>query len=319
MRAAWSRAAVVLMALSPAAAYAAGIDIRHEPLDCVPSDQYIRIAAQGSPPDQVKSAELQFRVDSGGAWYSTPMTEKDAEWSATLPRPSRSLGRFEYRVRMTSADPVTTETPPATVSVRDDPAACASAGLSSVSSSIVVRVPPGAPVVPPVPAGFSPTGVVVAQEREPAKSKRTPMLVGGVAVAGVIAGALAAGAPGTAPSALDIPSFSFDGTSPNPDTTLSVRSRLSVFVRMSREPEQPLTFAWRFDLRSAEPSGAVCVYMSDVFNGAQRPVSLTLTAPLVLTGACGDRFSVSVGRLWILIRDEIVLDVTMRLPFRFEP
>jgi len=59
--------------------------------------------------------------------------------------------------------------------------------------------------------------------------------------------------------------------------------------------------------------------MGDVFRGAQSPPDLALTAPLVPTGLCGERFGVYGCRLTIDVRAMRVLDTTFGFPFLFEP
>jgi hypothetical protein len=311
-----------VLAIWSSAARAGTIEIQHDPLACVPLDRYARISARGAPADQVASAELQFRANGGGAWYSIRMTSQAGDWSAVLPRPTASLGGFEYRLVMASKTLEPAAAGPYSVRVSGGADACVVPAESSLSSSIVVGVPAGAPVVPPVPEGFSPAGAVAAQERERAgsRSKRTPLILAGLGLAGGAAAIAVAAGSGTAQPALDIPSFAFDGASPNPDSVLSLsRGSLQVFVRMSHEPEQPLTFIWRLDLRSAAPGAPLCLYMTDVFVGAQRPTRLVLTAPLNNSGACGDRFEVEVGRLTIGVRNQPVLDATLALPYKVEP
>ena len=322
MRNAWIGAVpAVVLALSASVAHAGGVEIRHDPVACVPLDRYARLSAKGIPAGQVASAELQFRVDPAGAWYSVLMKAEGDEWSAVLPRPTGPLDRFEYRVVMTSRDVQTAATEPFPVRVSADPTECAGPAESSVRSSIVVRVPAGAPVVPPVPPGFSPTGVVA--EVQPSGSGKKVMILAGVGLAGaagVVAATAASGSP-EQDSSTDqgIPDFSLERTSPNPGSVLSLsRSTLTLFVRMSREPKTPLTFTWRLELRSS-PGDSLCLVMTDVFRGARHPTSLLLTAPLMTSGLCGQRFDVDHGRLTIRVEDRIVLDLALGLPFHFEP
>jgi len=59
--------------------------------------------------------------------------------------------------------------------------------------------------------------------------------------------------------------------------------------------------------------------MSGFFKDAQRPPSLSLTAPLVSSGACGDHFDASLAHMTIQVHGQLVRDVTMALPYRFGP
>jgi hypothetical protein len=309
----------MVLAFSTPLAHAAGIEIEHEPLTCVPADRFVTVVAKGSPAERVSRADLEFRVDPASPWYSTSMELDRGEWSGVLPRATATLRHFEYRISMAGLASEASASPTIAVNVVGDASNCDGRGRMSVGSSIVVRVPRGAPVVPPVPEGFNPAGVVAAQEREPAKSKKTLLALGGVGAVGAAVGLAVAGSSGAKAPRQDIPDFAFNGTSPYPESTISVsRGALQVFVLMSREPVSPLNLSWRVEWRQSA-SGAVCVSMSDVFNGAQRPTGLLFTAPLAASGACGARFDVSTARITIQVAARVVWDVTLTLPFSFEP
>jgi hypothetical protein len=306
------------VALSASFAVAGGVQIQHDPVACVPSDRYARIAATAVPAGLVTSALLQFRVDPASAWYSVLMRVEGGEWSAALPRPTKALARFEYRIVMSSPDreEAATAAFPVRVGVAD-PAECGAAAESSVGSSIVVRVPSGAPVVPPVPPGFSPTGVVA--EAGPSKEGSGKKILVGVGLVGVAGGVAAALASKSSSPEPDVPDFVLEGTSPEPGSVLSLsRGTLTLRVRMSREPKTPLTFTWRLEMRDSHRN-QLCVVMTDVFVGAQRPPSLLLSAPLTTSGACGQRFDVDSERLAITVDGKVVSDATLGLPFHFEP
>jgi hypothetical protein len=310
------RTVLALALTAPAVSGAAQLEVRHEPLSCVPRDRYARVSAQGMPAHEVVRAEIQFRTGPDAGWYTIAMAAEGAAWSALLPRAMTSLSAFQYRIVMTGRTLATATTAPVAVDVSSNE--CAVATQNALDSSIVVRIPPGAPIVPPVPPGFSPAGVVAAQQPEPRRSRKAAVLVAGAGAIGVTAAVLASSGTASTP-VLDIPSFTFSGTLPNPGTVLSLsRGSLAVLVTMSREPARPLDLAWRLELR-ADPGGPVCLVMQDQFNDAQRPVGLVLTAPLSATGACGERFEVTVGRLTIDVAGTLVYDATQALPFRVEP
>lgn len=302
-----------------AAAAAAPVELRHEPLTCVPANRYALVTASAVPPAAGASANLQFRTDPGGGWYAIAMTNENGGWTARLPRPTPSLQSFEYRVVVTSTATDATVSQPVRVRVS---AGCEAAGTQpSIATPIVVKVPDGAPVVPPVPGGFSPAGVVAAQPpRKPRFTAGTIARDAGIVLAGAAA-VKVIGATGFKPRdrAPDIPSFAFTGTSPPPGSVLSLSSgTLVVFMVMDHEPEQPLTLQWRVDLLHS-PSGPACAFMQSVFNGAQRPAGLALTAPLTSTHGCGDRFEVTNARLVISVGGGFVYDAVHALPFRIEP
>jgi hypothetical protein len=309
----------MLLAL-PATVRAGRADIQSEPVTCVLVDRYARVFARGVPPDEVGTAALEFRADAAAPWYAVRMAAEGDGWAGFLPRPRPGLERFWYRIVMGRPGQAPSSTAPVAVRVVSDPSACPREGGSALSAPIVVRVPAGVPVIPPVPAGFSPTGVVSDQELGHPDSRKTLKIVAGVGLAGgLTAVALVGSKGGTTPPPPDIPDFLFDATQPAPGGVLHVGSReLIVFVRMSREPSQPLTFNWRFEMQSAA-GPQVCVVMSDVFPGAQSPPNLSLVAPLASTGLCGERFDVLACHLTIQVETRRVLDLIIDLPFRFEP
>ena len=310
------RAGIVAMAMvAPvAAAGAASIEVQHQPLACVVADRFVRIAAKASPAP--RSAELQFRSDPHGAWYALAMTAENGEWTAVLPRPMPSLSGFEYRITMVGEGSETSQTPAYAVKLGADPTTCGGAALSAVSTSIAVRVPYGAPVVPPVPRGFNPSGVTGTQEPEPDESKKAILMGGAAAVAGGVAALALGGGTETGP---DLPDFSLDGTVPAPGSTVSLsRDTIQVLLRMSREPAQPLTLDWRAEWRLAF-NGLVCVMMSGSFNGAQRPTGLVLTAPLVVPGICGPvPYEARFFRIVVTVGGHVAFSHTGDLPFLFD-
>jgi hypothetical protein len=110
----------------------------------------------------------------------------------------------------------------------------------------------------------------------------------------------------------------FDGTIPHLTARSQLVDAIQVLVEMSREPENPFTFTWRVEWRPG-PRDPVCVSMAGVFAGAQHPTGLLLTAPLVSTGTCGDRFRVGSAQITFHIGALVIWDVTLGLPFGFEP
>jgi hypothetical protein len=299
---------------SAAAAQAARIEVQHKPLTCVVADRFVRIAAKGSPTP--RSAELQFRTDADGPWYALAMKAENGEWSAVLPRPMASLTGFEYRISMAGEGSEASQTPTYAVTVGPDPSACGEAALSAVSASIVVRVPQGAPLVPPVPRGFNPSGVVGTDESAPPGSKKALVIGGAAAVAGGLAAvALMSGSEALVPP--DLPDFAVEGSIPAPGSTVSLNGdTIQVFVRMSREPAEPLTFNWSLEWR-VEFLGATCVSMSGTFNGAQRPTGLILTGPLASTPFCGASFDAGIVRLNIHASGLGGIAQPVELPFHF--
>ena len=303
--------AVVLCAPS---VLAAAPRVAHSPVACVPADRYARILAEAP---EAARAELQFRTDAAGGWYSARMDREGGAWVGYLPRASRGVARYEYRLRATAADATSSTTDPATIAVVDGE--CAAESRSDVATPIVVTVPAGAPVVPPVPAGLSPAGVIAAAPKKASKKGLK------IAVAGAAVAIGAAVAVGTASSTIDEPEvetfappdFRFDRTVPVPGSTVSVsQGNFQVFVLMSHEPPLPITIVWQVELRG---SAGLCATMGGVFTGAQRPVGLIFSNPVVVTGACGTTFDVSSMRIAIDYQGATVSDQTVPVPFHFTP
>lgn len=323
------RSTVLPLLLLAASVDGRAFEVVHEPVTCVPPGRYARIVARGNPAAAVAGAEAQFRTHSTGEWYRVRLTAVDGRWEGLLPQPTASLSRFEYRVVLTGADAITSETGPIGVDV--SPEGCALRDESATQGSIVVQVPPGAPIVPPVPAGFSPIGTSLPEGQRrlaprPSASGRNKALVIGTGVlAGGAAAALAGGGSresdgGTGGQALVIPGFAFTTTIPPPGSPVSLRSgQFGVVVTMDKEPSSPLPVDFRVTLMNS-PAGTVCAAMNGRYEGALRPLGLVLNAPLTLTG-CGDAFEVGYLLLFLNVNDRTVLtqSVTLERPVRFEP
>jgi hypothetical protein len=310
-----------LVVAAPATAGAApSFEIGHDPVTCVSADRYARITATATPADQVARAELQFRVPPDGAWYSAAMAGSGGTWSAFLPRPMRDLAQFEYRIAMTSAQLETVTGAPVAVRVSGDPE-CVAAGQLSVDAPVVVSVPAGAPVVPPVPFGFSPTGVVAARLSEAPKKKTPVVLVGGLVAAAGIAGVAATTGSGPPPAPVGLPTISFFGASPQPGTEISLSTdRLVLSIQVTGEPRAPMTFSWDLDMGSVPAPGGCRIAMRGFESITDvRPLTVQLTAPLERSGLCPDRFSVQDARLIIVLRNQVVFDATQTLPYSFRP
>lgn len=314
-------AASVLVAtiLAPTLAGPA-IRIEHTALSCVPTDRYARIAARAT--GSVAQAELQFRTDPATGWYSVRMAESGGEWAALLPRATSALRRLEYRVVMTGPDAGAQATPPAAVPVH---AECESVARTSADSAIVVAVPDGAPAIPPVPAGFSPAGVVAASERASLSLKRK---LGGAAAGAAVLVATTAGLAGSSAEpdrpGTELPAVRFNGTSPTSGSLLSPnRDRLVILMEVTRSEAAVVPLIWAVALRS-ETAGRNCLTMEGRVTVPRGRSTLELTGPLVATGGggCGARFdtdSVHVTIASFASFDNVVYEQTLALPFRFQP
>lgn len=310
------RSTALCLGLVAAAASASALEVVHQPVACAAPDRYVRVTAEGRPADGVAAAHVEFRASPQGDWYRVAMTAAEGRWSALLPRPTAGLRRFEYRVALTGRDAGTRTSEVVAVPVAAD---CAGAELASVTSGIVVHVPPGAPVIPPVPAGFSPVGATAPQ---PPARKRGPA-VKVLTAAGVVglAGAAAAVAKGPAaepPPPTDVPTFRLGFATPGAGSVLSLaRDRPTVLVRMDREPAVPIEVDWSVDYQT--PTGLPCGRMSGVFEGVQRTLDLVLTGPVLGGFGCNRSFDAVSALVRVTVSNRPVLTESFPVAYRFEP
>jgi hypothetical protein len=307
----------LLAGMAPALALAeAGLKIRHAGPSCLPTDRYAVITAEGDPAERVADAELQFRVDPAGGWYATRLAPESGRWTGLLPRATRPLPRLEYRIVMRTSRLETVTTDPVTLAVTET--GCTAEARGSVADAIVVSVPQGAPLVPPVPPGFSPVGVTPVEEKH--GSPRKALALGAAAAAaGGLAAFVSTREPLQGPDPLPtLPRFSYGGTVPATSQPLSVsRTALQVTVFLDRLPAFPFDMSWRYELMASGISGP-CVSMSGFLSGVHVR-NVTLQAPLVASGACPSAFTASGGRLVIEAGGEVRYDFTHNAPFRVEP
>jgi hypothetical protein len=327
-------------ALFGAAVTARALEVVHQPVTCVPAGRFARIVAQGAPADAVVSAEAQFRTGPDAGWYRVRLDAEGVSWHGFLPQPTTALRSFEYRVVLFGSDATARETAPTIVTVAASSDGCPAGGTSAAAATMVLQVPPGAPLVPPVPAGFSPVGATLpqaAQRQAPVRDQGGPggKLAIGAGVLGAAGGAVAVVAgsgggreplpvPPEPPRTL--PSFTYTGTIPGAGATVSRgRDTFGVIVTMDREPNEPMPVQFTVGLQRDTAVGATsrCANMTGTFQGVQRPLGLVLTGPVVLVpGApCGESFDVRGLFLQVLMSDRAVMQGTVPLPtpLRFEP
>ena len=326
------RPLILPLALLCASASAQAFEVVHEPLGCVPVGRYARVVARSAPEGAATGGEAQFRTGPDAGWYRVRMEASDGAWQAFLPRPTGALAQFEYRVVLFAPDASTSETPPATVTVAE---ACLVGDESAAAAAIVLQVPPGAPVAPPVPPGFSPVGASLPQEERrqashPTKGGLGTRLVLGVGLAGVAGGAAALASQredAISPSPPDasrlLPSFRFTGTLPEAGATISRgRDTFGVIVTMDREPAAPLPIQFNVGLQDLV-NGTRCANMAGTLEAPQQPLGLVLSGPVVLVpGAlCGDSFDVRALVLQVTANQRTVIQGTVPLgkALRFDP
>jgi hypothetical protein len=322
-----------------AAGTARALEVVHEPLSCVPAGRYARIVARGVPAEGVASAEAQFRTGPDAGWYRVRLDADGDAWQGFLPQPTAALARFEYRVVLFAPDASQRETEPAVVTVAPTAAGCPAGDASAAAASIVLQVPAGAPLVPPVPMGFSPVGAMLPQAAQrlaprPVKGGAGTRLALGVGLAGLAGGAVTAlgqrSGDAIAPPPEDpgqrLPTFSFTGSVPSAGATLSLaRDQLRVTVSMDREPAEPMPVQFTVGLQrdTGVSISSRCAAMTGSFDAVQRPLALVLTGPVVLgAGApCGEQFEVRALFVQVSMGARQVMQGTVPLtpPLRVEP
>jgi hypothetical protein len=203
-----------------------------------------------------------------------------------------------------------------------DAAACGDSAASTTAAAapIAVRVPRGAPLVPPVPAGFSPVGVVAVVDPV-RRSMARELVIGAGLAGGIVAGVvLGAGSLEQPERVTDLPGFRFAGTMPLAGSVLSAGDQLSAFLLLTGRTTRPFAFVWSFDMLEAG-GDRVCASMGGPASiESTLPVTVTLTGPLTRASACGERFDVDRARLRVLVDGRLVFDeIQAPLPFHFEP
>ena len=328
------RSTLVPLLLLAASADARAFEVVHEPVTCVPTGRFARMMARGNPAAAVASAEAQFRTHAAADWYRVRLTAANGGWEGLLPQPTASLSRFEYRIVLTGTDASTSETGPFGVDV--SPEGCPVRDHSVAQGSVVVQVPPGAPLVPPVPAGFSPIGALLPEadtNRAPTRtaSRRAKVLFIGAAVVGGATAALVAGggervADGDAPPI--VPIFRYTTTIPPPGSSVSIRSgQFGIVVTMDEQPSGVLEVEFSSTLSTA--GGSPCADMNGIVRGVRQPLGVVLNAPLRVLGPCGDTFDAQLLHLSVLAkaggqpgaigRDVLFAEVRFEQPIRFVP
>jgi hypothetical protein len=81
---------------APPPAAAAPARIVHDPVQCVIAGRHPRLQTCFAPTEAIARAQVQFRGDETGPWYSVDMTADGACRSALLPKPVRGLAAVHY-------------------------------------------------------------------------------------------------------------------------------------------------------------------------------------------------------------------------------
>jgi hypothetical protein len=315
--------AVLLAGFWGAGAQAIAEDIRieHAAIGCVVAERFPLIEARLDPADAVSRASVHFRTDAATHWYTVAMKADGPGFKAVLPKPKKSLARFQYYVDATDRAFATSRTPEQTVQVVPDPVGCQGRMMASTvasAASILLEVPAGAPVVP---AGFGSAGVATGSAAGATSAAGASggggigagtvaaIVGGGAAVAGAAVAVAAAGGDGKGSDGDSgevsvVYSVSF-GPPPGMDVSVCVGSNLtwsgqSVVVRggtgafdVTWAPTQPNTLratgtvtATAFNANIACVSGAASGTLSATGSGGTYTGTFALGAsrgPLTVT------------------------------------
>jgi hypothetical protein len=274
----------------------ASIEIVHDGLDCVQAERFPVIRAGLIPEEDVARARVYFRAAGTEAWYSVDMQEgEEGGFEGILPQPLPTLDAIDYYIEAHDPSAEWYRSEEYSADVIDGPATCdglMATALGSVSSTLRIGVPAGAPGVP---AGFGGLGLGgiaggAAAGAAAAGGISTAVLVGGGAVAVGAAAAVAAGggdereppgegsvsrptpAPTPAPTPTPTPEPSVSGHwvgsfVENPsDVQCSVATGLDVTLEQSGS-EASGTFVMEIRDAKSAPADPCPVGPGDVFNG----------------------------------------------------
>jgi hypothetical protein len=191
------------------------VRIDHTPIGCAVAERYPVIEARLDP--------VHFRSGTAPQWYTVAMKGDGGAFKALLPRPKKSLDRFQYYIDVTDRAFAISRTSEQTVQVATDPTGCHGRMMASgvASASIVLGVPAGAPAVP---AGFGSAGVATAGTTAGAAGAAGAASGGGigiVAVAAIVGGGAAVAGVAVAASGGKGHGTSGTSTSPGTGTTPS--------------------------------------------------------------------------------------------------
>jgi hypothetical protein len=178
--------AVALTLLASAAPVAAEIAVDHAGVECVIAGRNPRLEATVPAGAEVARARVHFRPETSPGWYVVEMTRAGAVLTGVLPRPTKSLKAFRYYIEVTDAAFAAARTAEFAPVVVESAAGCSGKMVAATETAVsVVLTPPGG--APPLPIGFSPSGVTTAASTAAAS---------GATASGAAAGSAAAGGGG---------------------------------------------------------------------------------------------------------------------------
>jgi hypothetical protein len=186
-------------------------------------------------------------VPASSPWYAVAMMREGDRLSAVLPRPRMSVGKVRYVIEVTDAAAAVARDEEHVVEVVGAANACGAGDVAPrvETAQVVVEVPPGAPLVPPVPQGFSPVGASAVEGSldlvRKSRHKGLLLALGGVALGGAAAASQlsAESPPQVESSGPPIPGFTLVNTFPSMGGIVSL-GRPFVEVRLRVVPPEYL-------------------------------------------------------------------------------
>ena len=270
---------------------------------CLGASAFPVLRARIDPWDNVVSARLFFRPQGYAYWYSVPMQRTAADFVALLPKPRPSAQRIVYYVEA-EAYKQRVRSLEHTAAVVEDEGECAGGVAPHMeTAALTVRVPKGAPAVPPVPPGFEPVG---ASGEEGAGHMGRDLLVTGGVLAGAAGTAVALNGedpPVHTPQENINPELAVLDSTPPPESRLSLAQgavlsiRLRVLVPQAIHGGQVTVTLFRADEGVGRPCGVLHALHDGFAQGAVNEVRLS--GPLEQARPCepSDRLRLVVTQL----------------------
>jgi hypothetical protein len=189
------------------------------------------IRALIDPADVVESARLLFRPQGYPQWYQVAMRRSGEGFLAVLPKPRPSAQTVQYVVEVSAMGRPRARGQELSAPVVEEASQCQGAPAEMMeSAAIAVRVPKGAPSVPPVPPGFMPVGTVAVNDPARRKGPLPIVIAGGFA--GALAGLFAIGAEPRATVNAPAEEVNFLDSVPPPNSRMSLRALPNLAVRV---------------------------------------------------------------------------------------
>ena len=280
----------------------AELAIQHQAPSCVVAEAFPRISALITPADQVVRARVLFApeesVSPAAGWYAVPMVRQGDSFVAVLPRPRISARRVHYAIEATDASAAVFRDDEHVAEVVGAPEACGDRPVAETvgAARVVVELPSGAPLVPPVPRGFSPVGATAVAGILAKKGghKGLWLALAGVGAAGAAASQLI-GQEAEAPTQAQ-PGVTLQGSSPSPGSTVSVSRSEFALALWIVLPESPPVVTVRARLYNSVSPTLACGTMRETFSAPPDAAYNVILRGFETASPCGvvDRAQISV-------------------------